>query len=151
MTDLRPGQVGLLAGPGPAEAEAVEAAVRVGPGEAEGARPAGGALHALHVGLAGAVAVGVAAAVALLVALVLQGARRVAVARPAERKAAWQGGKKIAKSTISCKQDALFCKHLSFEGELEVASSFDHPCSIPVRSGHTSPPRSPRGSDRSPS
>ena len=77
MTDLRPGQVGLLAGPGPAEAEAVEAAVRVGPGEAEGARPAGGALHALHVGLAGAVAVGVTAAVALLVALVLQGARRV--------------------------------------------------------------------------
>ena len=61
---LGPGQVGLLAGPGPAEAEAVEAAVRVGPGEAEGARLAGGALHALHVGLARAVAVGVAAAVA---------------------------------------------------------------------------------------
>ena len=47
----------------------MEAAVRVGPGEAEGAGPAGGALHALHVGLARAVAGGVAAAVAALVAL----------------------------------------------------------------------------------
>ena len=88
MTDLRPGQVGLLARSGPAEAEAVEAAVRVGPGETEGARLAGGALHALHVGLARAVAVGVAAAVAVLVALVLQGTRGVAVTWPAEREAA---------------------------------------------------------------
>ena len=58
-SDLGPGQVGLLARPGPAEAEAVKASVRVGPGETEGARFAGGALHALHVGLARAVAVGI--------------------------------------------------------------------------------------------
>ena len=66
----------------------MEAAVRVGPGETEGARLAGGALHALHVGLARAVAVGVAAAVTVLVALVLQGTRGVAVTWPAEREAA---------------------------------------------------------------
>ena len=87
-SDLGPGQVGLLARPGPAEAEAVKASVWVGPGETEGARFAGGALHALHVGLARAVAVGIAAAVAVLVALVLQGPRGVAVAGPAEREAA---------------------------------------------------------------
>ena len=87
----------------------MEAAVRVGPGEAEGAGLAGGALHSLHAGLAGAVALGVAPAVAILVALVLQGARGVAVARPAERETEQNTGKgELAKPFLSFSNEGTF-------------------------------------------
>ena len=66
---LSPDVVGLGARGGPAEAEAVRAAVRVGGREAEGSDPTSGALLALNVGLAQARPVGVTFAEAFLVAL----------------------------------------------------------------------------------
>ena len=103
---LCPCIVRLVAGPAPPKAEALEAPLRVLIAEPKGTHLAGGALLALCVGLAAAGAVAVALALALLVALVLNGARGVAVAGATVGEIVVAGGASVTEGALIALQAA---------------------------------------------